>query len=68
MKNQRGSKWNKWDLHIHSKYSLEDRSKLEVKEIFENAIDNNVSMISITDHSNVDSLDEIWSVWEKDMG
>ncbi|MFA5228643.1 MAG: PHP domain-containing protein [Candidatus Paceibacterota bacterium] len=63
---KRGSEWRKWDLHIHSKYSLEDRSKLEIKEIFENAIDNNVSMVSITDHSNVDSLDEIWSVWEKD--
>jgi ABC-type lipoprotein export system ATPase subunit len=59
-----GSKWRKWDLHIHSKYSKESRAKLGIKEIFENAIKNEIEVISITDHSNVDGLDEIWSIWE----
>ena len=59
----RGSEWRRWNLHMHSKYSLESRTKVEVAEIFEYAIKNQVSMISITDHSNVDALDEIWNVY-----
>jgi ABC-type lipoprotein export system ATPase subunit len=59
-----GAIWRKWDLHIHSKYSLENRAKLDVSTIFEKAINNGMSVISITDHSNFDSLDEIWNVWE----
>lgn len=61
-----GSKWRKWDLHIHSKYSKETRAKLEIKDIFENAIKNDIRVISITDHSNVDGLDEVWRVWENE--
>lgn len=59
----RGSEWRRWNLHMHSKYSLESRTKVEVAEIFEYAINNQVSMISITDHSNVDALDEIWNIY-----
>ena len=59
-----GSKWRKWDLHIHSKYSLESRAKLEVSTIFDEAIKNNIGAISITDHSNFDCLDEVWNYWE----
>ena len=61
---EQGSIWRKWDLHIHSKYSLEETAKLEIKEIFEKAIDSGISVVSITDHSNVDGLDEVWSVWD----
>lgn len=60
----RGSEWRKWDLHIHSKYSGEKRAKLKIKEIFEKSIKYGISVISITDHNNVDGLDEIWQVWE----
>lgn len=63
----RGSEWRKWDLHIHSKYSKETSAKLEIKDIFTKAIDNSISVISITDHSNVDGLDEIWKVWENEQ-
>lgn len=59
----RGSEWRKWNLHMHSKYSLEARTKMEVADIFEYAIKKQVSMISITDHSNVDALDEIWNIY-----
>lgn len=60
----KGSEWRKWDLHIHSKYSYESSTKLEVLDIFKAAIEKSIKVISITDHSNVDSLDEIWKVWE----
>ncbi|MCI9076452.1 MAG: PHP domain-containing protein [Dorea sp.] len=60
----RGSEWRKWDLHLHSKYSRESRTKMEISDIFINAIKNNISMISITDHSNFDALDEVWDVYE----
>ncbi|MCI5114797.1 MAG: PHP domain-containing protein [Candidatus Electrothrix sp. AX1] len=59
----RGSEWRKWDLHIHSTYSQESRAKLSPQKIFEAASENNISVISITDHSNVDGLDEAWNVW-----
>ncbi|MCI5119885.1 MAG: PHP domain-containing protein [Candidatus Electrothrix sp. AUS4] len=59
----RGSEWRKWDLHIHSTYSQESRAKLSPKEIFEAASKNNVAVVSITDHSNVDGLDKAWDVW-----
>lgn len=55
----KGSRWRKWDLHIHSKYSSENRTKMDIQTIFKRAIENEISVISITDHSNVDGLDEI---------
>jgi ABC-type lipoprotein export system ATPase subunit len=61
---QKGSEWRKWDLHIHSTYSLEPKAKLRPKDIFEAASVNDIAVISITDHSNVDGLDESWDVWE----
>jgi len=61
-----GSEWSKWDLHIHSKYSLEHSSKLEVKNIFDRAIEKGIRVISVTEHTNFDSLDEIWNLWEND--
>ena len=60
----RGSQWRKWDLHLHSKYSKESRTKMEIREIFEAAVENDISMISVTDHSNLDALDEIWDAYE----
>jgi len=62
--NRAGSIWRKWDLHIHSEYSLEERAKLKIRDIFLNAIDKGLEVISITDHTNVDGLDEIWDIWE----
>lgn len=60
----RGSEWRLWNLHMHSTYSKESRTKMTVKEIFDKLIENNISMFSITDHSNVDALDEIWDIYE----
>lgn len=60
----KGSEWRKWDLHIHSTYSQEHSAKLSHKDIFQAAVEHDISVISITDHSNVDGLDEAWAVWE----
>ena len=49
----RGSEWRKWNLHMHSEYSRENRTKMKITEIFDSAVKNNISMISITDHSNL---------------
>lgn len=49
---------------MHSAYSKESRTKMSVKEIFDKLIEKNVSMFSITDHSNVDALDDIWNIYE----
>lgn len=59
-----GSSWSKWDLHIHSKYSLESVCAFDIKAIFDSAIEKNIEVISITDHTNFDGLDEIWNLWE----
>lgn len=60
----RGSEWRLWNLHMHSTYSKEPRTKMSVKEIFDKLIEKNISMFSITDHSNVDALDDIWNIYE----
>lgn len=61
----RGSEWRRWNLHMHSEYSREARTKMKITEIFDCAIKNNISMISVTDHSNFDALDEIWDIYQK---
>lgn len=60
----KGSQWRKWDLHIHSNHSIETRAKLTVLAIFQEAIARKIAVVAISDHSNVNGLDEIWSVWE----
>jgi energy-coupling factor transporter ATP-binding protein EcfA2 len=59
-----GSSWSKWDLHIHSQYSLESICSLTIKAIFDFAIEKDIEVISVTDHTNFDGLDEIWELWE----
>ncbi|WP_062231934.1 TrlF family AAA-like ATPase [Fictibacillus sp. FJAT-27399] len=59
-----GSSWRKWDLHIHSKHSKETSAKLSVEDIFKKAIEKEISVIAITDHSNVEALDEAWKLYE----
>ena len=63
----RGSEWRRWNLHMHSEYSREARTKMKITEIFDCAVKNNISMISVTDHSNFDALDEIWDIYQNGM-
>ena len=60
----RGSEWGKWNLHMHSMYSRENRTKMKIDEIFDIAVKNEIKMIAITDHSNFDALDDIWNIYE----
>ncbi|MGA2585660.1 MAG: TrlF family AAA-like ATPase [Candidatus Aminicenantales bacterium] len=46
-----GSIWRKWDLHIHS-----DAGSID--SIIEKLIEKNISVFAITDHCNVDNIDE----------
>ena len=64
MESNYGSTWAKWDLHIHSKYSRESICNLGIKNIFDSAINNKIEVVSITDHTNFDNLDETWDLWE----
>ncbi len=59
------NRWCKVDLHIHSKYSLEPRATMEIETIFRKAIENHIKLISITDHNNVDGLDEMLKISKK---
>ncbi len=40
------------DLHVHSKYS---DGKLDIKEILDKAVENNVGVLSLTEHYNISS-------------
>ncbi len=46
-----GSIWCKWDLHIHSEAG-------SVDNIIDKIIENEISVFAITDHCNVDNIDE----------
>lgn len=50
---------NIFDMHIHS---LHSDGKLSVREIFELAKERNIKGISITDHDNIDAMDQALSL------
>lgn len=62
-----GAIWRKCDFHIHSKYSREHSAVLSIEDIFRAAIEKEIEMIAISDHSNCDGLDEIWDIYNKDF-
>ncbi|MGM0642000.1 MAG: TrlF family AAA-like ATPase [Thermotogota bacterium] len=51
----RGSKWNKWDLHFHtqSSYDYKDKSITD-EELIETLISNDIKVVAITDHHIID--------------
>lgn len=57
MKNNRGSVWRRWDLHVHTassedyKYKAEDADELLVKAWKEN----NIEVVAITDHFTINA-------------
>jgi len=60
----RGSEWNRWDLHIHTPYSVlnnqfGDDFDEYVKQLYTRAIDNNVVTIGITDYFSIDGYRKI---------
>lgn len=62
-----GAVWRKCDFHIHSKHSQESQACLSIEDIFKAALDKEIEMIAISDHSNFDGLDEIWEVYDKEV-
>lgn len=54
MEKQRGSNWSRWDLHIHSTAS---DGKATPEEIVDQAIEQGLSVIALTDHHTVDNVD-----------
>jgi hypothetical protein len=55
----RGSEWGKWDLHIHSDAS---DGKMTCEQIIEKAIENELSVIALTDHHTAKNIDAIISL------
>lgn len=64
----RGSEWRKWDLHLHtpSSYDYHDMS-VDNKEIIGMLVENNISLVAITDHHNID-VDRIKELQELGKG
>lgn len=60
----KGSIWRKWDLHVHTPYSVlnngfgNDWDKY-VKQLFQKAIELNISVIGITDYFTIDGYKRI---------
>lgn len=58
MKANRGSEWNRWDMHIHTPFSVLNNSfngdfDEYVKKLFTSAIENNIVAIGITDYFSI---------------
>lgn len=61
---QKGSEWRKWDLHIHTPYSVLNNQFTGdwdeyVKTLFNKAIESNISCIGITDYFSIDGYKKI---------
>lgn len=64
MNDTRGSIWRKWDLHIHSPYSVinngfGDDFDMYVQTLFKSAIYKNIVTIGITDYFTIDGYKKI---------
>lgn len=60
----KGSQWSKWDLHVHTPFSILNNGfgndwDNYVKELFTRAIKNNISAIGITDYFNIDGYKKL---------
>ena len=61
---KRGSEWRKWDLHVHTPFSQlangfgEDWDNY-VKQLFQKAIANDISVIGITDYFSIEGYKKI---------
>jgi predicted metal-dependent phosphoesterase TrpH len=52
-----GSIWRKWDLHFHTQTSYDYKDKaVSDQEIIDKLVENNISVIAITDHHIIDTL------------
>jgi len=68
MNDPRGSIWRKWDLHIHTPYSIlnngfGDNFDIYVQTLFKTAISKNISTIGITDYFTINGYKELKEVY-----
>lgn len=51
----RGSEWNKWDLHFHtqSSYDYKDKTVTNI-QLIEKLVEKDVKVVAITDHHIID--------------
>lgn len=60
----RGSEWRKWDLHIHTPFSILNNGfgndwDIYVQKVFKKAIENDIWAIGITDYFSIDGYKKI---------
>lgn len=60
----RGSEWRKWDLHVHTPFSILNNNFSSdwdeyVKELFREAIKNDIAVIGITDYFTINGYKKI---------
>ena len=57
----RGSEWNKWDLHVHTKYTNKNDQFTSATfddfciEFFKRAVEKNIKVIGITDYFSIEN-------------
>lgn len=61
---ERGSLWRKWDLHIHTPFSVLNNQfgtdfDNYIKNLFNRAIKNDISVIGITDYFSIEGYDKV---------
>lgn len=57
----KGSKWRKWDLHIHTpaSYDWDKNCNASAKDIVDKAMTEKLSVIAITDHHTIKGIDDV---------
>lgn len=62
----RGSEWNKWDLHIHTKgTNKNDQFRRDITfdefciDFFKKAVENNIKVIGITDYFSIENYNKV---------
>ena len=59
----RGSEWRRWDLHVHTPYSILNNRfgtdfKAYAKLVFERAVEMEIALIGVTDYFTIDGYKE----------
>ncbi len=67
----RGSEWRRWDLHVHTPYSVLNNGfggdfRQYARELFERAIQRDISVIGVTDYFTVRGYRELREIQEDD--
>jgi len=64
----RGSKWRKWDLHVHTPFSYQNEFSdwdTYVKKLKKKAVEHNIEVVGINDYFSVDGYEKLLNKCEK---